>query len=138
MGRRGPKPKSPTIKILEGNPGGHPIDDGGVNVKSAVPRCPTKYEAPGRHIWKSLGKRLADAGILTALDAFALEMLVDAYLAWSEATKNADLIRTEKAAQHLRLCLREFGLTPASRSSVKSAEPKEKKTQPDPASRYFA
>lgn len=141
MGRRGPKPKSPTLKILEGNPGGHPLDDGGPAIRSGVPRCPSRYDKPARALWKNLGKRLAEIGILSQLDSFALELLVDSQLEYASAMRNRAETgegRLEKAAKQLRTMLREFGLTPASRSSVKAAETPSKATAPDPATRYFA
>ena len=78
MGRRGPQPKSATLRILEGNPGYKA--DVSPRVKACVPRVPGRYGKPGRNLWKGLGKRLAEAGILTDLDTFALELLVDAEL----------------------------------------------------------
>lgn len=95
-------------------------------------------KTPARHIWKALGKRLADTGILTTLDAYALELLVDCVLAYQSALKNSDEKRTEAAYKNLRQMLREFGLTPASRCSVKRAEQPEKEVKPDPAAKYFA
>lgn len=139
MGRRGPKPTPAYLKILRGNPGGHELDDGSPRAKSELPRCPSRFmKTPARHIWKALGKRLADTGILTTLDAYALELLVDCVLAYQSALKNSDEKRTEAAYKNLRQMLREFGLTPASRCSVKRAEQPEKEVKPDPAAKYFA
>jgi phage terminase small subunit len=141
MGRRGPKPKSPTLKILEGNAGRRALEDGSPQVPAGIPRVPGRYDKPARCLWKNLGKRLADAGILTQLDTFALELLVDAQLEYASAQKNfatTGPVRLEKAAKQLRTMLREFGLTPASRSSVKAAAPDEAKETQDPAKRYFA
>ena len=138
MGRRGPKPKSPTLKILQGNAGRRPLGDGTPRGKHGVPRQPMRYaNTPAKWIWKSLGKKLHAAGILTLLDGFALELLVDSCLGYRDAMKNDDPVRIEKAAQQLRLMLREFGLTPASRTAVKAAA-KEEKKDVDPAQRYCA
>jgi phage terminase small subunit len=138
MGRRGPKPKPAHLKILGGNPGNKPLHDGSPQVASGIPRCPTRFDGVSRHLWKSLGRKLAKAGILTLLDIFALEMLVDAYMEYHAAIASENETRTEKAQKHLRTMLREFGLTPASRSSVKAAQEPEAKKQADPASQYFA
>lgn len=139
MGRRGPKPKSPTLKILEGNPGRR--GDTTPQAKAGVPRVPSRYGKPERKLWRDLGKRLADNGILTMLDTFALELLVDTQLEYEQMLQNRDTTpfgEQEKIVQRLRVMLREFGLTPASRSAVKVADPKEKKAEADPAARYFA
>jgi len=139
VGRRGPKPKSPTLKILEGNPGRR--KDTTPKTKAGVPRVPSRYGPPARKVWRDLGKRLAENGIITTLDTFALELLVDAQLEYEKMQQNLDTTpfgEQEKIAQRLRVMLREFGLTPASRSAVKVADPKEKKVEADPAARYFA
>ena len=140
MGRRGPKPTPAYLKILAGNPGGHELSDSSPKAKCSLPRCPSRYmkSPPARHIWKALGKRLADLGILTTLDAYALELLVDSVLAYSAAVKNSDERRQESCYKQLRQMLREFGLTPASLCSVKVAEQPDKQAKPDPAARYFA
>jgi len=139
MGRRGPKPTPAYLKILRGNPGGHELDDGAPRAKAAVPRCPSRFaKTPARHVWKALGKRLADLGILTSLDAYALELLVDCVLAYQDALKNYDEKRVDLAYKNLRQMLREFGLTPASRCNVKRAEAPAEEAKPDPAVKYFA
>lgn len=137
MGRRGPKPKSPTLKILDGCR----RSDAAPQVKAGVPRCPSRYGPPARKLWRDLGKRLADIGILTPLDTFALELLVDAQLEYVQMQQHIDatsLADQEKITQRLRVMLREFGLTPASRSAVRAALPKDVKETKDPSVAYFA
>jgi phage terminase small subunit len=138
MGRRGPKPKSPTLKILEGNAGRRALEDGSPQVPAGIPRCPSRYDGVSRYLWKSLGRKLATNGILTRLDVFALELLVDAYYDYQSARANEDQKLIEKTQNALRVLLREFGLTPASRSSVKAADKADEKKPADPAARYFA
>jgi len=139
MGRRGPKPTPAYLKILRGNPGGHELDDGSPRAIAKLPRCPSKYcGTPARNVWKAFGKKLSDAGILTNLDVLALELLVDSQMAYDKAVQKCDEEMEEKCYRRLRQMLREFGLTPASRCSVKRAEQPVKEAKPDPAAKYFA
>ena len=120
------------------------------------PSAPSRLSAVGREMWGYVVKLTDDAGVLTELDALAVEQLVEAYSDWREArdivdaegthyeTENANggkMIRAHPAvamrsdaARRFQSLMAEFGLTPASRSKVNTKGDDGKE---DPAAAYF-
>jgi P27 family predicted phage terminase small subunit len=99
-------------------------------------------------MWDEAKKHLQDANVLTEMDALALAAFCESYATWREATDKIrraksqggglviETVYGQKANPYLKIAnnahdrmlaiLREFGMTPASRTRVKTASP----TQP--------
>lgn len=115
---RGRKPKPTSLKILEG---AQPcrINYREPHLASAdSPSAPAWLGTFGKDLWDRLAPVLSPAGLLTTGDLPAFEQLCDEY----------DTIRRDplsvSARDRYRRLLTEFGLTPSSRSRIKStAEP---------------
>jgi P27 family predicted phage terminase small subunit len=107
---------------------------------------------PVKKIWRTLGARLSDAGIVNKIDSIAFEMLVRAVVEYEQAettlAKSGPLLTGERGADYynpawavrnkaskvLLQLLKEFGLTPGSRSAVRVVKPAK---SADPAAKYF-
>lgn len=120
------------------------------------PSAPAHLSAVGREMWGYVVKLTDDAGVLTEMDALAVEQLVEAYADWRQArdvveiegthyeSENASggkMIRAHPAvamrsdaARRFQSLMAEFGLTPASRSKVSV---KGDDGEADPAAAYF-
>jgi P27 family predicted phage terminase small subunit len=158
MAKPGPKPKPTRLKILTGNPGCRPLPTGEPQPEVGLPRCPARFKGDARKLWNQFARQLTACGIATKLDATALEMLVDQHQAYTAAS--AQVLKTgpvwlergegtipkfayspywvqqQRAFKHMLAMLREFGMTPSGRASVKSAAPLVE-NKDDPAARYF-
>lgn len=109
---------------------------------------PAFLDQTGRDEWNRLFPMLRDRGLLTAGDAAAFSAYCGQYSIWTaamEAVKREGLVITlangvlaqnpnlniaTKASKEMRAFLVEFGLTPASRSRVEAAGPKDTKRNP--------
>jgi phage terminase small subunit len=112
MAVRGRKPKPLALKILEG----YQAD----RTNFAEPKLPSGSIIAPEHLndlalkkWNELAPILSGAGMLTAGDRDALEQLCDDYAIY-RATGDS------KAKDRIRRLLTEFGLTPSSRSRIRS------------------
>ncbi len=142
----GRRPKPTEIRRLEGNPGRRPLNDNEPQIESELPPCPEHLSDRAKTVWQELGAELAACGVLTRLDATALELLCSSYALYLE--------NIEKVAQHgavwvekgegaiPKFCyspfwsvanrawkqtqsmLAEFGMTPSSRSRVTAVKSK--------------
>lgn len=140
MGRRGPPPKPTQLKLLTGNPGKRAI-----NHAEPKPAKPKKAKAPpswlppdGKREWKRVVPELDRLGLLTKVDYASMEAYCNAYARALEAgrrVKESGLtIVTDKGfvIQHpavsierlawaqVRQFAGQFGLTPSSRTSIKT------------------
>jgi phage terminase small subunit len=117
---RGRKPKPTALKILEGHQKSR--------TNFAEPRIPEAELTPPRWLtlealehWIELGPVLRSAGLLSQGDRPAFAMLCEEYARIRRSRKAAN---ADKARERYRRWLTEFGLTPSSRSRIKStAEP---------------
>jgi phage terminase small subunit len=119
---RGRKPKPTSLKILSG---AQPC-----RINTREPQLPVApaAKAPawlgkfGRELWDRLHPVLSSAGLLTAGDIPAFEQLCDEY----DAIRRDPLCAAPR--DRYRRLLVEFGLTPSSRSRIKSTAetPKDK------------
>lgn len=115
---RGRKPKPTALKILEG-------DLYTINRNEPI-IPPGSLEPPGwlapvaKYKWEELAPILSRAGLLTEGDRDALAMLCDEFARILRDPENA------KARDRYRRMLVEFGLTPSSRSRLKSTVEKPK------------
>jgi P27 family predicted phage terminase small subunit len=154
----GRKPTPTHLKLVKGNPGRRPIRKDEPDVEAKPPAPPEHLSEKARRAWDVVSPLLERAGILATADAFALEMLCEAYGDYLDArdaieefggnyyeTKNAaggTMHRAHPAVavmrdadRRIRGWLAEFGMTPSARTRV-SAQLKGQKVK-DPAEKYF-
>ena len=146
MAQRGRKPKPTALKMLEGNPGGRPLNEAEPKPQKKAPRCPTWLEDEAKREWKRMAKVLEQLGLLTEMDMAAFAGYCQAYARWKEAeeflTQHGSMVRTPNgylqqvpqvsiAQTNMKIMLKfceQFGLTPSARSRIVGGE-----GAPDPA-----
>ncbi|HHS9576511.1 TPA: phage terminase small subunit P27 family [Raoultella planticola] len=142
-------PKTPThLALVKGNPSKRPINKNEPKPPSGVPPIPKHFDKQGKYWFKRIGDELNAVGVLTTLDAKALELLIEAYVEYRHHCDTLDregytyavyseddsdeggereirMIKPHPAAvmkadawKRIRAMLSEFGMTPASRSKV--------------------
>jgi P27 family predicted phage terminase small subunit len=139
----GRKPVPTAIRQVRGNPGKRPLPKNEPAVELATPPCPDYFTDDQQVAWAELAERLVDMKVLTLGDGAALELLFAAYMEWRYAadivtdegmtytttTESGDVMyrpRPEVAIaadawRRVTSMLREFGLTPSSRTKVATA-----------------
>lgn len=143
MGKRGPAPKPTALKLLEGNPGKRPLNrrEPKAAVLKTMPAAPNWLPAAGRDLWSRRGPDLIAYRVLTALDLEAFEALCLHYAEWRAAEGKIKRIgalgQTDSGYEFLHpwvtiarqryhdfvMMVKEFGMTPASRSRIEIGEP---------------
>lgn len=136
MAQRGRKPKPTALKVLEGNPGGRPLNTKEPKPAKRAPRCPAWLEDEAKKEWRRMGKVLEQLGLLTDMDMAAFAGYCQAYARWKEAeefiTQHGTMVRTPNgylqqvpqvsiAQTNLKIMLKfceQFGLTPSARSRI--------------------
>lgn len=140
----GPPPKPTHIKLVEGNPGRRPLNDKEPKPPRGIPKCPPHLSERARGLWKKIGPHLDKMGVLTIADGTALELMCEAYAEYWEcreviiaggATFTSETLAgglMERARPQVAMqadawrrvlsMLAQFGLTPASRSKVKTGD----------------
>ena len=133
------------MKVLEGNPGGRPLNKNEPKPDKKAPRCPAWLEEEAKKEWKRMGKTLEQLGLLTEMDMAAFAGYCQAYARWKEAeefiSQHGTMIRTPNgylqqvpqvsiAQTYLKIMNKfceQFGLTPSARSRIvaDTAEDKE-------------
>jgi len=154
---RGRKPAPSHLKLVRGNPGRRPLNAAEPKVKRARPSAPEHMSDRGRETWGYVSGLLDRMGILSEVDAVALELLCEAYADYLAAraelkafgsetyateTANGDkmyrshpaVAQRNDADRRIRGWLAEFGMTPSARTRVKADGQSE---QDDPAAAYF-
>src|SRR3954451_21596185 len=141
MGLRGPAPKPTSIKRLEGNPGKRKLNELEPTPKAGAPECPEYLDEVARREWDRLTAILVSMKVLTEADYIALANLCQAYSTLMNAQKQMNktgilyksksgyiqqspllsIIHTQTTI--VNNLLREFGLTPSSRTRVAIVEP---------------
>jgi P27 family predicted phage terminase small subunit len=136
MGLRGPAPKPTSIKRLEGNPGKRKLNELEPTPKAGAPECPDYLDEVARREWDRLTAILVSMKVLTEADYIALANLCQAYSTLMNAQKQMNktgilyksksgyiqqspllgIIHTQTTI--VNNLLREFGLTPSSRTRV--------------------
>jgi P27 family predicted phage terminase small subunit len=135
--KKGPSPRPTALKVLEGTR----TDRVNLDEPKFADAClepPGWLGARGREHWLELAPVLAEAGVLTAGDRPALAQLCDDFETILNSIDGPDpaegedpktirqvLRNADKARDRYRRMLCEFGLTPSSRSRIrtKPAEP---------------
>jgi P27 family predicted phage terminase small subunit len=148
MGLRGPAPKPTAIKRLEGNPGKRKLNEAEPKPMMGVPECPDHLDDVAKKEWGRLTTILTDMKVLTEADYIALANLCQAYSTLMNAQRQMNktgilyksksgyvqqnpllgIIHTQTTI--VNNLLREFGLTPSSRTRVAIAEPEKKRPNP--------
>lgn len=145
MGKRGPKPTPTAIKKARGNPGKRPLNALEPQPEGKLPACPAHLKGEARKAWLRFAKVLTDSGIATLADATALELLCASFALYLDALakvqefgpvwleKGDSKIPKFAYSPHwsvmnrewkkLVAMLREFGMTPSSRSGVMRVTP---------------
>lgn len=143
MGMRGPAPTPTHLKIIRNNPGHRPINQDEPKPLETRPEMPAKVAANPRSAeeWGRLCPILERMRVLTEADYIALGnlcydvgLLEDAQKKLSSTgllieTKKTGMIRQNPllgivatTTDRVSRALREFGLTPASRSGIRVAQ----------------
>lgn len=149
----GRKPKPTNIRILQGNPGKHPLNDREPQPEPKIPRAPEHLSDEAKREWRRMGKTLYDLGLLTEIDRAALAAYCVAWGRWVEAENNLKKYGTvmlspkekwpvqspylsiaNRAMEQMQKFMVEFGMTPSSRSRVHSAQ---KREEADPFEELF-
>ncbi len=144
MGLRGPAPKPSALERGDGNPGKRRINTREPRPLETRPRMPQSLDANARKEWRRLLPILERMRVLTEADGIALANLCVDYSLLQEAqaalvktgllTKNkkTEMIHQNplikvvaQTTDRVSRGLREFGLTPASRSRIQTvSDPK--------------
>ena len=137
---KGRKPQPTNIRLITGNAGKRavPEDVPELPVVAALPDPPEQLSQQARVYWPELAKQLRNMRVLTDADLPALAMLCESYATYWEAmegvrthgiisvTPNKYIVRSEylnTASKAMSECLKiltEFGLTPSSRTKVRT------------------
>jgi P27 family predicted phage terminase small subunit len=136
VGRRGPAPMPTAIKKLKGNPGRRPLNEVEPQPEQGEPDCPEHLDEVAQREWKRLIPILRGMRVLTTADYIALGNLCQAYSiqikAQKQLARSGLLYKTRSGyVQQSPLLgiitaqttivnnlLREFGLTPSSRTRI--------------------
>lgn len=140
---KGARPKPTQLRILQGNPGKHPINIREPKPAPSVPECPPELSADAKAEWARLSEYLFRLGMITEADRAAFAGYCQAYGRWLEAERilaeEGEILITDKgnsvqnpwlwvanrALEQMYKFLIEFGLSPASRCRLKITPPTE-------------
>ncbi|EPY7325283.1 phage terminase small subunit P27 family [Klebsiella variicola] len=142
-------PKTPThLRLVRGNPSKRTINKNEPEPPKGVPPTPKHFDKQGKYWFKRIAEELDAIGVMSQLDARALELLVEAYTEYRHHCETLDregytyavyseddpdegkereirMIKPHPAAmmkadawKRMRAMLGEFGMTPSSRSKV--------------------
>lgn len=140
---KGRRPKPSHLKLVTGVPGKRPVNAKEPRVARSRPSSPSHMSDKGRETWGYVTGLLDRMGVLTEIDAVALEMLCEAYADYLAAKAElkdfgSDYYTTltalgdkmhrahpavaqkNDADRRIRAWLSEFGMTPSARSRVKA------------------
>lgn len=137
---RGRRAEPAQSKILKGNFRGDRHSHGPA-VPMGVPKCPAWLPREGKRYWKQIAPQLEAAGLISVLDGAAFTAHCDSLGKFEEVTRRLKSIEDAidetpqgYQVQHALFTIRnklwdqvlrsaqEFGLSPAARSKVKTAE----------------
>lgn len=150
------RPKPTALKLVTGNPGKRRLPKNEPKPRRVRPSPPAHLSRDALVAWGAFSERLFPLGLLTELDAAALELLCENYAeiqllrrdldanGWFETitrtngtqatVTRAAAARLSDAERRFRSMLVEFGLTPSARSKV-TATPDDDRRD-DPAAAY--
>ena len=148
---QGRKPKPKYLKLLEGEPNKHRINQDEPQPYPKAPKAPTWLSREAKAEWKRVAPQMEAIGILTEIDMAMFASYCSAYgkLVWAEkmikkARKGNEaagglIVKTptgalqtspyvwiyNKALEQIRSFGSEFGLSPSSRTRIKVVKPDE-------------
>lgn len=138
---RGRRPKPTAVKRLAGNPGKRALNNAEPRPRVVLPRPPVHLSDEEKAKWKSLVCELHPLGLVTVLDLDQLSTYCVLWCRWVKAEKlvreKGEIIKTaagniiqnpylsiaNRALDQLNKLGAEFGMTPSSRSRVKTDIP---------------
>lgn len=138
---RGRKPKPTDLKRLAGNPGKRALNNAEPRPRVVLPRPPVHLSDDEKDKWKSIVRELHPLGLVTVLDLDQLSTYCVLWCRWVKAEKlvreKGEIIKTaagniiqnpylsiaNRALDQLNKLGAEFGMTPSSRSRVKTDIP---------------
>jgi P27 family predicted phage terminase small subunit len=139
MEMRGRKPQPTQLKVLRGNPGRRPLNRAEPAPAPALSLAPPAWlEGEAVTEWHRLAPVLHRLGLLTEIDGDALASYCQTWARWREAEaairkygmvlkgKNGFPVISpyvavaNRAMAHMKALLIEFGMTPSSRTRVKT------------------
>ena len=133
-----PTPLPTNLKVLRGTAQPCRINDKEPKAPKSKVKMPTGLSQEEKKHWKSVAADLEAAGILTVLDVQALRLYCRTYTQWHKANEKLDEFGSVIKGSHgtptlspyfkvSRTCmdqmlalLREFGMTPSSRTRIRS------------------
>ena len=140
MGNRGPIPKPTVVEIMEGRPGHRPINQREPKPRATVPRCPEHLDERAKKEWKRLVPVLRRMHVLTEADGMTLANLCQTWstmvIAQEKLTEMGVLYKApsgyvmqspllavvSQSVDTITKLSREFGLTPSSRSRIRTED----------------
>lgn len=142
--------KTPTaLRIVRGNPGKRALPKDEPNPKKAAVKPPRGLSTAAKKQWRLVARQLSEANILTVLDTHALVLYCEAFSRWLEANtciaEEGMIVTTpkgysipspyiaisNKAFDQMKSIMVEFGMTPTSRTGIKTVEPETEKSEWD-------
>ena len=138
---RGRKPTPTQVKLLRGNPGKRPLNEGEPQPAPLAPACPPELSQSAKEEWNRIIAELVELGLMTRLDRAALAAYCQAYAMYLDAIqaiqKYGPLVKSpngypqvspylsiaNKQAEIMIRIASEFGFTPASRSRIATGAP---------------
>lgn len=139
----GRKPLPTQLKLVKGTARPHRMNPAEPQPVVAVPDPPEHLDAEDRAVYTAMARMLARHGVMTELDAGALARYVVIWRRWLEAEaevkrrgpvvktvggniiQNPFLAVANKCLAQMGQIESEFGLTPSSRSRIRTAAPAE-------------
>jgi P27 family predicted phage terminase small subunit len=142
MPPRGRKPKPTKLRLVGGNAGHRPLPEDEPEPEPDLPEPPDHLNEIALAEWERIGRQLLDQGLVTQLDRAALAAYCVDYARWAEAERqvldtgivlwkdgipmfNPFIELADKAKKQMLRAAVEFGLSPSSRTRVKSSKPKD-------------
>lgn len=97
MGRRGPLPKNPALKVLSGKA---PLTKAAlqqINEPFSPPTVPTHFSVRERAVWDETIKLLQPLKVLKNTDSAVLGAYCSAYVRWQDAEKEIQKTKTKQS-----------------------------------------
>lgn len=98
MAKRGPKPQSPGLRLVHGNPGKRPLAAGVRGPDAGRPKMPSWLGKIAKAKWRALVPQLEQLGILTVVDGDVIAAYCSAWEEFEAATRvlTADVTRCQE------------------------------------------
>lgn len=119
MAKRGRRPKSVHLKIIQGNAGKRPLNEHEPEIIEPLGGPPANWQEDAKELWCEVVEYAPD-GVLTMADRFLVEITAR-LLAQIRAAPDANAA----VVTQLRQCLGEMGMTPSARTRLSIAPTRE-------------